>query len=145
MARRGTGSGMQHRGNRCTTGTYSPAEKRFVVNNSWHATWDHAVAIATGSPQVIAHRVGMMHPVSWSPVAAAECQQMVAEKVEAAAESWLALCAAWLAVPSAASAPLWWDSGFPQGIVDHAVGAVNQALDPVSRCVSANVDRLRKD
>ena len=113
-------------------------------NNNWHATWDHAVAIATGAPQVIAHRVGMMHPVSWPPVAAAECQQMVAEKVEAAAESWWALCAAWLAAPAGASTVGWWDNGFPQGMADHALGAVNHALDPVSRCVTANVDRLRK-
>ena len=63
----------------------------------------------------------------------------------AAAESWLALCSAWLTVPPGASALGWWDSGFPQGIADHAVGAVNQALDPVSRCVTANVDRLRKE
>ena len=114
-------------------------------HHHWHATWDHALAIATGAPQVIAHRVGMMHPVAWSPVAAAECQQMVAEKVEAAAESWWALCAAWLAAPAGASTVGWWDNGFPQGMADHALGAVNHALDPVSRCVTANVDRLRKE
>ena len=63
--------------------------------NSWHTAWNRTMEIAVGAPQVISHRVGMMlHPAAWSPTTAAELQQMVAEKVQAATESWAVLCQA---------------------------------------------------
>ena len=116
--------------------------------NAWHNTWNRTMEIATGAPQVISHRVGLMHPATWSPTTSAELQQMVAEKVQAAAESWSVLCQAALSpvLPMQLAAnPLdWWGVSYSDSVADHAASVVHQALLPVSRCVSANVDRLKK-
>ena len=114
--------------------------------NSWHTAWNRTMEIAVGAPQVISHRVGMMlHPAAWSPTTAAELQQMVAEKVQAATESWAVLCQAALSpIPLTTTSMGWWGAGYPESVADHAASVMNQALLPVSRCVNANVDRLNK-
>ena len=83
--------------------------------NPWHNAWNCSMEIATGAPQVISHRVGMMHPAAWSATAAAEFQQMVVEKMEAAAESWSVLVQAALSPVPMADHPLaWWGAGLFQ-------------------------------
>ena len=113
--------------------------------NPWHNAWNCSMEIATGAPLVISHRVGMMHPAAWSATAAAEFQQMVVEKMEAAAESWSVLVQAALSPVPMADHPLaWWGAGYTENMADHTAAVVGKALLPVSRCVTANVDRLNK-
>lgn len=115
--------------------------------NPWHNAWNRSMEIATGAPQVISHRVGMMHPAAWSATTAAELQQMVVEKMEATAESWSVLLRAAfspLPLPTANHPMGWWGAAYTENMADHAATVVGQALLPVSRCVTANVDRLSK-
>ena len=115
--------------------------------NPWHNAWNRSMEIATGAPQVISHRVGMMHPAAWSATTAAELQQMVVEKMEATAESWSVLLqAAFLPLPLPTTGhPMdLWSAAYAENMANHAAAVVGKALLPVSRCVTANVDRLNK-
>ena len=112
------------------------------MTSTWLALWLRTAEIAVGAPEVVGRRLQLMQPASvWTPAALFEMQQMVAEKMFAAAESGWAI---YLAGMSMAGVAPWWAPAHQQRFADHAVRAVHRALAPVSRRVRANVRRLRR-
>lgn len=113
---------------------------------SWFDLWKRWTDIAVGAPQVVSHRLGMLHGAPLAPATIVEANTMVFEKMAAANEVWWSLWSdsmrvRWPVLPSAASRNLWWgplDAISPH----HAVRAAHRALAPVSRRVKANNARL---
>ena len=108
----------------------------------WLALWTRATEIAVGAPEVVARRLQLMQPASlWTPATLLEMQQMVAEKMFAAAESGWAI---WYAGLSMAGTMPWWAPVQQRRLAHHAMRSAHRALAPVSRRVRANVRRLRR-
>ena len=112
---------------------------------AWISLWTRAMDISTGAPEVVARRLHLMRPEGlWSPATWIEMQQMVIEKMVAAAESGWALYSAAVAPVAWAGAAQWWAPAHQRRLTHHAVRSAHRALDPVSRRVKANVKRLRQ-
>jgi hypothetical protein len=104
--------------------------------------------IATGSPEVVVRRIGMMNPGALLlPSTAIEVQCMLIEKMEASVESFWAMVRG--AFSFSASLPawnssLWWSPAQQGQMVGRLLGTANQVVEPISERVAANVERLRQ-
>lgn len=109
----------------------------------WYTFWTRSAQIATGSPEVIAHRLTLMsQPWPWPAATVVESQRMVTEKMLAASEMWWAGCMAmWTGGVASARPGASWHA---TRTTNQMVRAANKAMRPYSVAVNANVKRLRQ-
>jgi hypothetical protein len=115
--------------------------------SAWFSLWKRSLDVATGAPEVSAHRTTAMRRTPWAPDTVVECNRMVAEKMLAAGEAWWSLWRDSMALRLPAMS--WPPAGMvlpPLDAVSHerAVRAADRALKPYARRVAANRRRLRK-
>ena len=117
----------------------------------WMSLWKQSLDIATGSPQVVHKRVGMMSKQPWSTDAWWEAHRMIVEKMTASAEYWQILLTKSMPTGTINPWALWSGTSLcppthshrtVAHAMHHGAKALDAALKPVSKRVRGNVKRL---
>ena len=117
------------------------------MSTAWISLWTRTLAIAAGSPEVMARRVDLLQSTdALTPAGLREAQSMWMEKLAALTEAWCAVGRVTLSTVRWPETllPLWWLPAEQERYAQITLQAANQILLPVSDRVSANVQRLRE-